>query len=440
MRGVPKSIASYKPLLVALLCWIVLSSFFFAIHAALWFHDLGPRFEPWGWLLKPIGNLVHALAMPGWLIARLTLNSYGEVDRFATAFACSTAAAILVLLVAWLRAVRRTLAKHVLPAQNKAPEAKSDLKDGIPRRRLLVDGILLGSGAAASASLVQATCIAPAQLRLQTYEIPIADLPESLDGVRLVQLSDTHLGPRVPRESIDRAIDMAIARNPDVFLLTDDYVHCGAEWTDPAAEMFRRLTDTGLPTIGVLGNHDWYNGGEAMKRALRQMGVRVIDNDHTLLASEGGVVQVVSTNAPEAGDLLCIAGFGDLREDHVDPHAALSGVDPRIPRIVLSHNPDAAEIASVAGANAPRIDLIISGHTHGGQVRLPGVGTATSLLSKYGDKYSSGLVQGPRCPVIISNGVGISLVPFRFLVPPEVVEITLRRSVSADLGHKLDRV
>lgn len=440
MRGVSKSAVSYKPLLVALSCWIALSSFFFSIHAALWFHDLGPRFEPWGWLLKPIGNLVHALAMPGWLIARLTLNSYGEADRFATAFACSTAAGILVLLFAWLRAVRRTLAKQDLPTRDTATDANDAFEKGIPRRRLLVDGILLGSGAAASASLVQATCIAPERLRLQTYDIPIADLPESLDGLRFVQLSDTHLGPRVPRESIDRAIDMAIARHPDVFLLTGDYVHCGPEWTEPAAEMFRRLADTGVPVIGVLGNHDWYNGGEAMKRALRRRGVRVIDNDRLLLASQDGVVQVVSNNASETDELLCIAGFGDLREDRVDPHAALSGIDQYVPRIVLSHNPDAAELGSVAGANAPRIDLIISGHTHGGQVRLPGVGTATSLLSKYGDKYSSGLVQGPRCPVIISNGVGISLVPFRFLVPPKVVEITLRRSAPAYVGHKLDRV
>ena len=146
----------------------------------------------------------------------------------------------------------------------------------------------------------------------------------------------------------------------------------------------------------------------------------------TLMTSFNELNGVPATG--NGGPALCLAGLGDLRQHFIDPDAALRDVDPDIPRLVLSHNPDSAEEAAVTRKSAPRIDLMICGHTHGGQVRIPGVGTAASLLSRYGDKYAAGLVRGPACPVLISRGVGISLVPFRFLVPPEVVEITLTRA------------
>ena len=100
-------------------------------------------------------------------------------------------------------------------------------------------------------------------------------------------------------------------------------------------------------------------------------------------------------------------------------------------RIVLAHTPDTAEIPELTGGGrslrARRIDLMVSGHTHGGQVRVPLLG-APVTLSRYGQKYARGLVQGPICPVVISAGIGMSVFPVRFGVPPEVVEITLTRA------------
>ena len=126
---------------------------------------------------------------------------------------------------------------------------------------------------------------------------------------------------------------------------------------------------------------------------------------------------------------LCVAGVDDLIEGTVRPDLALRGVGHETPRILLAHNPDTAEIPGIAGKYSPaeRVDLMICGHTHGGQVRFPIIG-APVTLSEYGQKYVHGLVQGPGCPVIISAGVGMSVFPVRFGVPPEIVEITLTKA------------
>lgn len=99
----------------------------------------------------------------------------------------------------------------------------------------------------------------------------------------MVQISDTH-PVRVARDFIQHALDRAIALQPDVFVLTGDYVHCGLEWLDPAAEQLACLVRTGIPTIAVRGNHDWFNNGERLGDLLRDRGIHVIDNRRLFLA------------------------------------------------------------------------------------------------------------------------------------------------------------
>jgi predicted MPP superfamily phosphohydrolase len=124
-----------------------------------------------------------------------------------------------------------------------------------------------------------------------------------------------------------------------------------------------------------------------------------------------------------------VGGVGDLWEDTTDLAVALSDVSVDCPRILLSHNPDFAEQADTFSADL-RVDLQISGHTHGGQVQLPVVG-APMVPSRYGGKYAGGLVEGPRWPVIVSRGVGMAILPVRFGVEPEVGLIQLVRSLSS---------
>src|SRR5581483_3856010 len=107
-----------------------------------------------------------------------------------------------------------------------------------------------------------------------------------------------------------------------------------------------------------------------------------------------------------------------------DYAAALGALPAGMPRILLSHNPDVAEDRDFVEPKW-RGDLMLCGHTHGGQVHVPGMGTPV-VPSRYGQKYSQGLVQGPTCPVFICRGIGMSLMPVRFGVPPEIAVIELR--------------
>ena len=238
-----------------------------------------------------------------------------------------------------------------------------------------------------------------------------------------MQLTDTHLGRRVPTRHIEHAVARAVGLDPELFVLTGDYVDHGRWAIRPAVDVLRPLVDTGRPVLSVLGNHDWFDDGPLMQRTLAGAGMRPIDNDRRFLAADGRV------HDEPVADGLCIAGVGDLKYDRVDFDAALAGVPSAMPRIVLSHQPDAAELPAWH-----RVDLMLSGHTHGGQVRLPVLGSPV-VPSRYGQKYACGLVRGPRWPVIVASGVGTSMLPVRFGMPPEIVEITLRRAGPATVGR-----
>ncbi len=404
-----------RAVVIVALAVLALTPLAFALHAALWTH--GPhvlRLEPLGWLLKPLGNLMHLITAPGWLFARLLLHSWREADLVAPGIACVAGISTLGVIALCLWTIRGAIAAM--------PTGRSDSPALRSRRRFLANSLTGGPAALVSGTLIDAACRQPQSLGLARYTVPITDLPQTLNGLRLVQISDTHLGPRVSRDLIQNAIDRALALRPDAFVLTGDYVHCGLEWLEPAAEQLASLVRTGIPTIAVRGNHDWLNNGDRMGALLQSQGIQVIDN-HRLFATRDGS-RVALHDTPES-NAICIAGLGDLRQHVVDPDTALTGVPETMPRIVLAHNPDTAEHPSITRGGSPRIDLMLSGHTHGGQVRIPGLGTGAGMVSTYGEKYAVGLVQGPACRVLITRGVGMSLVPIRFMVPPEIVEITL---------------
>jgi predicted MPP superfamily phosphohydrolase len=271
----------------------------------------------------------------------------------------------------------------------------------------------LGASAFGGACLAYAGLVEPWSLRVRRIEIPIPGLPRALDGLRAVHITDTHHGPWVPRSAIEEAVRMANALGGDLVLLTGDCVHKSPRYIEPVAEILGKLT---CPLVSVLGNHDWWEGADRVRRAFASRGIVSLDNRRVFLTEGRRWSEGVASG-------LCIAGIGDLWEDRQDWAAALGGIDPALPRILLSHNPDVAECMP-CGAEW-RVDLMVSGHTHGGQVRLPFLGTPV-VPSRHGQKYAHGLVRGPVCPVFISSGIGLSVLPFRFGVPPEIVEITFR--------------
>lgn len=302
----------------------------------------------------------------------------------------------------------------------------ADATKALSRRELLADIGIATSSALAAGALYKSCAVDAWELKTRSYTVPIADLPRSLNNLRIVQISDTHLGTRVNAEFIRECVARAIDLQPDLIALTGDYIHNGTNYIDDAAKLFQPLFDNltfraggkPIPSLAVLGNHDWYGDSRMMSRALQQRGAYMLDNDRVFLNANTREIQ---STPPREG--LCLAGLGDYLEDVIRPDLALANIPRHMPRILLSHNPDTAEDPRVI-VPARRVDLQLSGHTHGGQVRLPVLGTPI-IPSRYGSKYAGGFVNGPAFPVIISRGVGTSGIPVRWHVPAEVVVIEL---------------
>jgi predicted MPP superfamily phosphohydrolase len=372
-------------------------------------------------LCKQVSNISQTVNAPAWGAAWFGLHAHAGLANAlvvnGVGFACWVGAVWLVL------AARRRL---VRPTPPNAEVIEPFTPQALSRRAFLTDSALVTGTACIAGPGVYASFVTPWSLRTVRYTVPIKDLPADLDGLRLVQLTDTHLGPRIPASFITQAVDLAISLEPDLFVLTGDYLHMGTGYIGPAAALFGPLTERRpwlIGTVGVLGNHDHYADGPAVSTAMERVGVRMLDNRRLFLDGRDRRLTPDVTRR----ESVCIAGVGDLLEGTVDLHAALRGVPDGMARLVLSHNPDVAELPACRAPTSPRVDLMLSGHTHGGQVRLPFVG-APGIPSRYGQKYAYGLVRGPAFPVLVSAGVGMSLLPVRFRVDPEIVEITLKRA------------
>lgn len=394
--------------LFTLLLWTALTLLGWALYVLAGRADTQPGVSSPAFI-KYASNVIQLLCLPAWFLARLftrhTLQGFWTAPAaIGFGWACWI---VVFLLVMRIRSL--LLAKHESAPVNLA------------RRRLLVDGAFASAGAAAGGSGIAGVAVTPWALRTETYTSGIAGLHASLDGLRIGIISDTHLGARIPASFIASAVERALALNADVYLLLGDYLHNDVRLIPSAAKLFEPLSATGKPVLSVLGNHDWYADGRAMSQALREVGIETIDNAARIF---DGVTRKLTDSPSDAA--LVFAGVGDLEMDEVSFAKALGTTSSNLPRILLSHQPDVAESPALKLAQY-RVDLMISGHTHGGQVKLPFLG-APYVPSRFGTKYVEGIVQGPFCPVLISRGVGTSIVPVRFNVPPEVVELTLVRS------------
>jgi predicted MPP superfamily phosphohydrolase len=269
----------------------------------------------------------------------------------------------------------------------------------LSRRATLLGALGLGIAAA------DAWLLEPRWLAVERVDVPVAGLGAAWDGAIVVLLSDTHCGRFRSPEQIAHAVDLANAQGPDLVLLLGDYCHGGARHVAPGIAPFSRLRAR-EGVFAVLGNHDHWDGREASLAALRRAGVDSLEN-------RGAVLR-------RRGDALAVGGAADLLTATPRADLALAGVAPDVPRILMEHNPDYAEQLPAD----VRVDLMVSGHTHGGQVWVPGVG-APILPTTTGQKYARGLVAGPRCPVYVTRGVGTISPPVRFACRPEVTRLRL---------------
>jgi predicted MPP superfamily phosphohydrolase len=280
-----------------------------------------------------------------------------------------------------------------------------------PTRRRFLRALGIGVAAAAGAG-VYSWQIEPFWPEFTEIPMHVAGLPARFDGLRITQLSDIHVGDAVPLLYLASVIDAVNRIAPDYVAVTGDLVTHGTYFFDQAARLLSRLE---APTIVTFGNHDYGRlrgvGGAdidvapALENALRVAGAQVLRN--AALPIERGSSRV------------WLVGLEDLWSGRFSPAAALAQVtrSPDQPIIALSHNPDTAPALESYG-----IEWIVSGHTHGGQVRLPGYGAI--MLPVQNRQWQRGLYQLPRSRLYVSRGVGF-LFPSRFACRPEVPTFTL---------------
>lgn len=238
------------------------------------------------------------------------------------------------------------------------------------------------------------------------HDVSSPRIHPSLDGVRIGQLSDIHVRTGVVPRRLHLAVEMMNDLAPDFVVLTGDYVCLSPRPLPALTAALKRLR---VPAYATLGNHDHWSDAKKVRRALADAGVDVLTNEHRIVSVRGGTLHLV--------------GVDDSVTRHHDPEAAFRGVPEDATRVVLSHDPKSADFLH---PYAPA--LILSGHTHGGQVYFRKL---TPFISqRIGIKYLAGFFDIHGAKLYVTRGLGASL-PVRFRAPMEIAHLTLRSEAAA---------
>lgn len=238
---------------------------------------------------------------------------------------------------------------------------------------------------------------------LARITVEITGLPSPFEGLRIAHLSDLHLTRIGKRER--RAIAIVNGLTPDLILVTGDFVH-GREDLPVAAQFIKEL-ESRRGLWGVLGNREHWQGVSARLFAdqLEPAGCKLLVNQSDTLILED--------------ETLFIVGVDDPRFGAHDLDQALRDVPGQAKTILLAHSPEIADEAAARG-----IDLMLAGHTHGGQIAIPGFGPL--CVPRGCEEYVAGTFKVGNMSLHVSRGLGTSLLPIRLFCPPEITEITLR--------------
>lgn len=278
------------------------------------------------------------------------------------------------------------------------------------------------------ALLVIWSFIEPYILNTETETANIPNLPATWQDQQIAHITDFQLGLWGDnRETARRSVAKIIEAQPAVALIGGDFLyHPGANIEpeiDTAVDIVRPLVEAGIPTYAVLGNHDYgmssrtasprTEEAERLETALESAGIEVLENESVQLA------------LPNSNEPLYLVGVGSLWANRDNVEQALSNVPENSPRITLMHNPDTFE--KFPPNSAP---LGVAGHTHGGQVRVPGTPQWSWLKFTQKDKvYADGWAKGygePGNQLYVNPGIGMSYAPIRLFCPPELTFFTLQ--------------
>ncbi|HUD22843.1 MAG TPA: metallophosphoesterase [Acidobacteriaceae bacterium] len=274
---------------------------------------------------------------------------------------------------------------------------------------------LLGSAAAASGLALYSGEHARHEISVVTQDMALAKLPDAFLNYRIAQISDIHFDEYTEAWFVRRVVEQVNRLAPDLVLLTGDYISNTPMGPNFAAgAMLRCAKELSALTCparyAVMGNHDSFLGPPLIRAGLASASIPMLFNQHVAIERNG--------------QHLWLAGLADALSNVPNLQQAIPAI-PDGPVILLCHEPDYADNVLDQGYGA-LVDVMLSGHSHGGQVRLPLIGPLK--LPYGGQKYSLGLYQLGQMQLYVNRGIGTVGVPFRLNCPPEITLFTLTRS------------
>lgn len=251
----------------------------------------------------------------------------------------------------------------------------------------------------------------PRMIKFQHELIQSKKIPPSFDNFKIAQFSDTHIGFHYTVDQLSELIEKINANHPDVIVFTGDLVDNPNEFDAYTSiqEKLKRL-DAPYGKFWIYGNHDHGGyGTEIIKKVMKESDFHLLQNSHTVIE--------------KGADRFILAGIDDVMLGKPDLTVALDQVNHELFTILLAHEPDYADIAS----KYP-IDVQLSGHSHGGQVRLPWIGDL--YTPDYAEKYVKGkyMLNKDTFTLYVNSGIGTTRLPYRFLCKPEIHIFTLKHS------------
>ncbi len=292
----------------------------------------------------------------------------------------------------------------------------ADPPQGEQRSTLSRRNFLLGSATAAAGLALYSSEVARHEIGIVPHSIAIANLPDAFHGYRIAQISDIHFDEYTEPWFVRRVVSQVNRLMPDLVLLTGDYISNTPLGQGFAAGAILRcaeaLRDLACPLrFAVMGNHDSFLGPPLVRAALATASVPLLVNQHVAIE--------------RAGERLWLGGVADTVTNVPDLSLAIPA-RPDGPVLLLCHEPDYAD-AVRAHPRGPLVDLMLSGHTHGGQIRLPFLGPL--ILPAGGQKYVEGLFRLGQMQLYVNRGIGTVGLPLRLNCPPEITLFTLKRQL-----------
>ena len=256
----------------------------------------------------------------------------------------------------------------------------------------------------------------PNNIQTEKINIEMANLPESFDGVKIVHLTDFHSHGFNKREKM--VLEMVAELDPDFVFITGDFVDGTTKDVDSVQEFWQELGDQYKGKIfGVLGNHEYKNeeaDSDSLEELLEKSGIVILDNENRKIFQD------------DEDEYIYLVGVDDPDTGNDDLEKAATDTEKDVPKILLAHSPDI--VNDPEALKKEKIDLILAGHTHGGQIGIPHV-KPFWVPTKNRGKYASGLFEIGDTQLYVNRGVGLSVFPIRLNCPPEIAVIELKKKL-----------